>query len=936
MAEPRAAAAVVSPEDRLVGRRRELGLLRRWLDEARGGAGRLVLCAGEPGIGKTRLARELAGTALAAGATAAWGRCPEAEGAPAFWPWRQVLRTLGVDVGRVLAGDAESPEERFRVVDDVGEALCAAGLGRGLLVVVDDVHRADEASLHVLRHVAATIGTAGVLVVAAYRPAEPSGTWRQVLPDLLRAPGVERLDLRGFDRDEVRTQLAAVSVADPGWVGPVHDVTGGNPLFVREVARAIADGTWRPDRPPGTVRDVVADRLGRLDPATRRLVQTAAVVGRDFGVGLLATVLDVDVASTGPPLDEAVAHGLVDAVEPGGYRFVHALTRDAVEASLSGGERAAQHRAVARAAEEHFAGDLSDHLADIARHWRELAPHGEADRARTWTLRAARDASDRLAPEEAVRLYRTALAVDPATWPDGDRCRTLIALGQAASLAGDVAVARDAAVEAAAAARAARRPDLLGEAALVLEPVPDTSVNAVAEQLCEEALAGLDDGHGSLRARLLALRSRLAFYAGEQDRVASLSGDALALARAVGDDAALAAALRARHEACPGPGGRRERAGLADQLIALGRRTGNGRDAMWGRLWRVDTLVEEGRLRDASEELGALQVAVERVGGPVAAWHLARTSAFVLQAQARYEAAATTALRGFERMRTVEPAPATGALFGLQTALAAHVGVRAEARRFVEQTFDPPPRFRVQMHIARASLLLAAARPDEAAASYHQAGPLDGWSLPVFFVLPAHCSAVAICAALGFDEDLGVLLERLAPFRGEHAVGPGVFSLGPVELALGRGALALRRLDTAVDDLHAAVDAADRAGAPGFGAEARHHLALALLARGGPGDRERAAAAARDADRLARVLGMTAYTDRTAALVGQLAPTPALSRREAEVADLVAAGLTNRGIAERLVLSERTVETHVQHVLGKLGFTSRSQIAAWRARTPTP
>jgi DNA-binding CsgD family transcriptional regulator len=132
-----------------------------------------------------------------------------------------------------------------------------------------------------------------------------------------------------------------------------------------------------------------------------------------------------------------------------------------------------------------------------------------------------------------------------------------------------------------------------------------------------------------------------------------------------------------------------------------------------------------------------------------------------------------------------------------------------------------------------------------------------------------------------------------------------------------------------------AAEQADRAGAPGFVAEARYHLAAALLARNGPGDRDRAEPAVRAADRLARALGMTAYTVRTGALVAQLDSgerPPLLSPREAEVADLVAEGLTNRQIAMRLVISERTAQNHVQHILTKLGFTTRSQIAAWNVR----
>jgi DNA-binding NarL/FixJ family response regulator len=164
-----------------------------------------------------------------------------------------------------------------------------------------------------------------------------------------------------------------------------------------------------------------------------------------------------------------------------------------------------------------------------------------------------------------------------------------------------------------------------------------------------------------------------------------------------------------------------------------------------------------------------------------------------------------------------------------------------------------------------------------------------------------------------------------------------VFFLGPVELALGRAALDLGRLDEALADLGAAVDAADRAGAAGFVAEAQYHRALAYRARGGPGDHDRAVAAVGDAARLVGALGMTPWIERVTALRERLRPArPDLSPREAEVAALVAEGLTNRQIAARLVLSERTVESHVQHVLTKLGFGSRSQVAAWVVRAGTP
>lgn len=921
--------------DALVGRRREIDALRAWLGVARAGSGRLVLCAGEPGIGKTRLAQELAGIALAAGSAVAWGRCSEVEGAPPFWPWRQVVRSLEADRGAVVG--AESPEDRFRVVDDLTEAVRGAAGTNGLVVILDDIHWADAPSLLVLRHLGERIAVTPLLVLATCRDPAPVGTERGMLADLLRSPAYERLDLRGFDLDEVRAQLSSTAGGEPGPdAGAVLDVTGGNPLFVREIARAVMDGTWRPDQPPRSVLEVVGARLERVSAGCRRLVQAAAIVGRDFPVALVAAALGEPVADCLPSIDEAIAAGLVHRVgDVGDYRFVHALTRDAVEASLTTAPALALHRAVAEATAARFADDLSEHLADIARHWAALAPYGEAVTARAWAIRAADSAVGRLAFEDGARLYRAALNADAAPLPYTERSRAEVALGRASYLGGDLAGCVLAATAAAATARAARDPELLAAAALVLEAAPDPGVNAVARQLCEEALAGLGDSpHDGFRARLLAQRSHLAFYDGEQDRVESLSAAALHLARKSGDDRALVDALHARQEACPGPSGRDERLGLADEMLTLATRTDSPRTAMWGELWRIEALIGSGRLAAAADELPGLQVAVDRVGGPVSAWHLDRVTACVAQAQGRYGEAAAVARRGFDRMRAVEPGPATGAYFALRCALASHVGGAEGATALTQPPYQPLPRFRTMARLSRAVLLLRAGLPDQAAVSYQEAGPIETWSLPVFFRLPGYAYGILAAADLGHHDDVAELLDRLEAFRGEHASGNDVFYLGPVELTLGRGAAALGRHHQAVEELQAAVAQSARAGAPGFVAEASFHLATALLVRNGPGDHDRAASAAGDADRLARALGMSAYVDRTGALAARMGggrPTP-LSRREAEVAALVAEGLTNRQIAGRLIISERTAQNHVQHILTKLGFTARSQIAAWTVR----
>ncbi|WP_207312542.1 ATP-binding protein [Lentzea alba] len=850
---------------KVVGRARELAMIRSRLAAETGG---LVLCGGEPGIGKTRLAQELAGHALALGREVVWGHCVETEGAPAFWPWRQVLKAAGTDPDEVLAHDAEVPQDRFRVFDAVATALDRDGL----VIIVEDVHWADRASLLVLAHLATNLRR--VLLFATFRDPCPA------VADLMRS--AVRIDLHGLSADEVAELTGA------GPAATIHELTSGNPLFVTEIARAVQDGTWRADQPPRSVRDIVTARLDRLGPDARELVRTAALIGRDFDLDLAAEASGLPISA----LDEATT--LIDAT---GHRFVHALTRDAVEASLTTAERRTIHRRIAEAMAD------STRYADVARHWNAC---GAPEAARAWTIRAAEDAVARLAYEEGARLYATAAAFE-------DSCEIQVALGKAAYFAGDLATCVQAAQRA---AELARTPEQIAEAALVLEAAPGAGVNAIATPLCDNALR--HDVSPATRARLLAQRSHLAFYRGEQHRLDDLSRESLHLARQSHDDRALAEALHARQEACPGPAGRAERLRLATEMIDLAHRTHSPRGAMWGSLWRIHALVESGELAAAQEELPALQLACERVGGQVPWWHLEVVTACLAQAQGRFAEAQEVGRRAFDRMRVIEREPAGGAYFGLQCGLACHLGVTEDGLTLARHFHDPPPRFRLMSKLTRAFLLERAGFRDEALEWFRRTGPIAEWDLPAFFVLPGLVDAVLVASSLGLTDDLALILPWLAEFRGAHAAGNGVAYMGPVSLALGRGHLALGNLEQAVTDLNAAVDEASRAGAPAFAAEARWHLASALRALGKDAD-----AVHHAADRAIRALGMTAFT------------TTELSSREHEVACLVTDGLTNRQIARRLVISERTAQNHVQHILTKLGFSTRSQIAAWMSTRPS-
>ena len=405
----------------------------------------------------------------------------------------------------------------------------------------------------------------------------------------------------------------------------VADVTGGNPLFVRELARALADGTWTRGAPPATVPDLVVARLSAVSADCRNFLEVAAIVGRHFSLLVVAAALGRSDIGLLDVADEAIGYGLVDRTgdDIGSYRFVHALTRDAVESSLDSARHIALHRAVAVAIEATYARDLTEHLADLARHWAHVAPFGAAATARAWAVRAGDEAVRRLAYEEGVRLYRIAQQLPVTEVTDAERCELALKLARAAYFSGDLAATVAAARAAADDARAAADARLRAESALTVEAAPDATVNATARDLADEALAALNRDRvddPALRARLHALQSHLAFYAGDRAATDSRSRASLDLARESGDDRALVEALRARQEALPGPAGRAERDQLAEEMAATAQRIGSPRAEMWGRLWRVEVLSEGGEFAAADRLLPDLGRVVRRVGGPISGW----------------------------------------------------------------------------------------------------------------------------------------------------------------------------------------------------------------------------------------------------------------------------------------------------------------------------
>ena len=402
----------------LVDRQRELGELKAALEDALSGKGRLVLLAGEPGIGKTRTALELATYARLRRAQVLSGRCYESEGAPPYWPWVQAIRAyvrerdpeqlrseLGAGAAEIAALvsdvrerlpdlEAQTPPEdpsqaRFRLFDAIAAFLKSAAHNQALVLVLDDLHWADTDSLALLEFVARELAGTRVLVVATYRDAELSRgqPLSATLAELTREHLTERILLRGLSKEDVGRFIEVTAGISPPTrlVEVVHTQTEGNPLFVTEVVRLLVQEgeltaagldereSWSVGIPE-SVRDVIGRRLERLSERCNQTLTVAAVVGREFGFDALSRLVD-DVSDDRllDVLEEALAARVIEELPRalGRYQFTHALMQEVLAQELSTTRRVRLHAEIAEALEELYGAGAETHAAELAHHFGE-------------------------------------------------------------------------------------------------------------------------------------------------------------------------------------------------------------------------------------------------------------------------------------------------------------------------------------------------------------------------------------------------------------------------------------------------------------------------------------------------------------------------------------------------------------------------------------
>jgi DNA-binding SARP family transcriptional activator/tetratricopeptide (TPR) repeat protein len=885
-----------------VGRQRELAALDEALADALAGRGRVVLLAGEPGIGKSRLAAELAARAHARGAQVLIGRCWEAGGAPAYWPWVQVLRgyvreaepdALRAQLGAGAADLAQIVPElrerfpdlpvprslepdaaRFRLFDAAAQFLRKASQSRPLVLIMDDLHAADAPSLLLLRFVVRELGSTHILLLGAYRDVDPSlgQPLTEMLAEVTREQVTRRLALGGLSEREVAryVELTASEIASSELVAGLHAQTEGNPLFVGEIVRLLsAEGVASQSAAearraiPQSIREIIARRLAHLSPASERMLMLASVIGREFALDALAHMGGVSEHELLDILDEALAARVLFDLPNGAgrLRFAHVLIRDTLYEGLTSARRVRLHRLAVEALEALYGDEPGPHLA-------ELAYHSVAGRDPGKGLRYARGAGDRalalLAYEEAARLYRMALDALELTHPldERARCELLLAVGEAEVRAGDVVSAKRAFLDAAGIARRLGMPRELARAAAAYGGRFMWARAAGDDKLLpllEEGLAALRENDVELRVRLLARLAGVLRDERSRERRDRVSRQAVELARRAENPAALAYALDGRLAAISAPDTVAECLALTSELRDVAEQVGDRERVVNALDHKRTRQLMAGELREAEAALETESRLFDELRQPAQLWQVYSSRAMFALAAGRLTEAEELISRAFafgERTLRHVAIP----VYRLQCYALRDFQGRLEeiapAIRDLVAEYPTRPAFRCALaHVhARLGRLTEAKRTlDDLAQDEFARLPFDQeWLYGM--------SLLAETSGLLGDTASGAVLYRLlVPWAAFSAADHPEGFRGSISRYL--GLLATMTQSWAQAELHYqdALAANAGMGARPWLAHTEHDYARMLHARNGRGDRERAERLLDAARKTYRELGMNSY-----------------------------------------------------------------------------
>ncbi|WP_432930890.1 BTAD domain-containing putative transcriptional regulator [Microbispora sp. CA-135349] len=791
-------------EGALIGRSAESRVLRRAV--AADGT-RIVLVAGEPGIGKTSLAEDAAAHAP----VAVFGRCWDGTGAPPFWPWAQAARQLTGrhgELAEVLGATGE-----FALYEAFARLVAehAAAQGR-VLVVLDDLQWADASSLRLLEFLATTRACPGLTVIATYRDTEVGGPLSRTLATLVRLPQVERITLGGLGEDAIAEYLRR-SGGDAARAAEVARRTGGNPFFLGELVHL--DG----GEAPAAVADVLRGRMAAMPPGAPGVLSAAALLGRDAPLDVLLDVvhdvMDVPRDEVLDVLDAAVRARLLtehDLV----YRFAHDIVRDVLRDGLAPLRRRRLHAAIAAVLERR-----GTHLAELAHHYREgLVISGMAAKAIEYARQAAAHAMAQFAYEDAVEHLRHAVAltgqlpVPAATGSRALRCDLLLGLAEAQSAAGMSTQVHASLEEAAEIADALGDDDRLARAALGFsDPLSwamyeEWAAGSALTGRIERALRSQEEG-SPWRSQLLAAFAITGCFTRPVEESVALAAEAVREARLRGDDGSLLRALSAYEILSRGVAGQAERQAAIDEMAEVARRSGDLVAEWLAREAEHVELVKQGELERAYRLLTWLSDTARRIRQPA----LLSLSAWLSAIHAYLRGDPGRALEEAEESARLHPEGALGrdhaeSRAGVFRCLAARMrGDAAAALTLAEEALARRPG-QPGWRVLRCAALLDLGRREEALEVFAGLARDDFAGMRGDFAyrfIPDLLSEA--CLALRDTAAASALRELLLPHRGR------LLGWAVTDLCLARLALARDDRETARRHLRDALALVRRSGA---------------------------------------------------------------------------------------------------------------------------